>query len=101
MKVKENLHIFCCVNKRPLENLKKSCGGKNSEDLISYLKERIATLGLTNVKITKTLCLGKCSLGPAAVIYPEGTYICYASKKDIDSLVGYLLGKNDIHDLLI
>lgn len=101
MKAKENLHIFCCVNKRSYDNPKKSCGRQNSEDLISYLKEKVATSRLENVKITKTLCLGKCRLGPAAVVYPEGTYMHYSSKKDIDNLVGYLLRKNDITDLLI
>lgn len=101
MKAEINIHIFCCVNKKPVENPSKSCGRQNSEVLIENLKKKLTDLKLFNVKVTKTFCLGKCKLGPAAIIYPEGRYIHYSSLKDINSIISYLQGKNDINHLTI
>ena len=95
------IHIFCCVNQRPSDNPKKSCGNQNSLALVDELKQTLKENGLFNVKVTKCLCLGKCNEGPAAIIYPEGKFIHYSNNKDIKQIVEYCLGKNDINNLLI
>ncbi len=101
MKQSNHIHIFMCVNKKPEDHPGKSCGRQNSEQHVELLKNKIQHIPNLEVKITKSLCLGKCGKGPAAIIYPEGQYIKMENKHDIEKLVSYLEGKNDINDIII
>jgi len=66
-------HVFVCENKRnsPAE---KSCGNAGSKFRM-LLKNEIINKKLNNeIRINRSGCLGKCSLGPCFVIYPEGKW---------------------------
>ena len=46
------------------------------------------------VKVTKTLCMGRCGEGPTVAVYPDGVWYRGVQKEDVDSLVNDHL-KND------
>ena len=66
-------HIFVCVNQRDAST-SKSCG-KIGIPLRMNLKNEIIKKELNDkIRINKSGCLGQCSQGPCAVIYPEGDW---------------------------
>ena len=95
------IHVFLCVNKKPEDHPGKSCGRQGSEDIFEQLKRRAQGIANVEVKLTKSLCLGKCTKGPAAILYPEGNYIRMRDENDINNLLEYLQGKNDINNIIL
>ena len=66
-------HLFICVNQRDTST-SKSCG-KIGIPLRMNLKNEIIKKKLNNkIRINKSGCLGQCSQGPCAVIYPKGEW---------------------------
>jgi (2Fe-2S) ferredoxin len=80
-------HIFFCVNQK--EGGRKCCYEADAERLWAYAKERLQALGYDKqqVRVNKAGCLGRCSEGPAIVIYPEGIWYTYQSEADIDEII--------------
>ena len=39
------------------------------------------------IRVNKCGCLDRCELGPVMVIYPEGIWYHYESRKDIDEIL--------------
>ena len=85
-------HVFVCVNKRDDVN-KKSCGDKGLL-LRENLKKSILDLKLNkDVRINKSGCLGKCSLGPCMVVYPEAQWYYSLDLSDIKNIMSDLIKK--------
>tara|TARA_B100000073_G_scaffold198435_1_gene164267 strand:- start:212 stop:490 length:279 start_codon:yes stop_codon:yes gene_type:complete len=85
-------HVFVCVNKRDDVN-KKSCGDKGLL-LRENLKKSILDLKLNkDVRINKSGCLGKCSLGPCMVVYPETQWHYSLDLNDIENIMSDLIKK--------
>jgi (2Fe-2S) ferredoxin len=68
-------HLFICVNEKPPGN--SSCA--RNEDLdamvfLQHLKEASLDRWGKKVRINKAGCLGKCSSGVVAVLYPVGKW---------------------------
>lgn len=67
-------HIFLCA-----DQTEPKCA-PHAETIVAweYLKRRLKELGLTHgpaiVYRTKANCLRICTMGPIAVVYPEGTW---------------------------
>lgn len=64
-----------------------------------YLKMRLLELDLFGpgkIRVSKSGCLGRCSLGPCVVIYPEGVWYRYTSTADIDEIIDLHLLKNTV-----
>jgi (2Fe-2S) ferredoxin len=80
-------HIFVCTNRRPDGHKEGCCASKGGEDLRNYFKRRAKELGLTGSRINGAGCLGRCSLGPALVIYPEGIWYSPKNESDIDEIL--------------
>jgi (2Fe-2S) ferredoxin len=80
-------HIFICGNRRPEGHPKGCCAGKGSEDLRSYMKERVRELGLKRVRVNLTGCLARCEHGPCVVIYPEGVWYTVRSRADVNMIL--------------
>ena len=81
-------HIFFCINQR--DGGRACCADCGSEALASYAKERVKSLGLSGpgqVRVNRAGCLDRCSEGPVAVVYPEGTWYRFVDREDIDEIV--------------
>jgi (2Fe-2S) ferredoxin len=55
--------------------------------LRNYLKARVKTLGLEQVRINASGCLDRCENGPTMVIYPEGVWYRCATAEDADEIL--------------
>jgi (2Fe-2S) ferredoxin len=82
-----DLHLFCCVNERPVGHPRGCCKEKGAEKLRNYLKARAKELGLAGVRVNQALCLDRCELGPTMVIYPEGIWYSYASIAEAEEIL--------------
>ncbi len=81
-------HIFICTNKKDAGKI--CCANSGGEPFFEYLKTRLKDLGLhgpQKFRVSKSGCLGRCSVGPSLVIYPEGVWYKYSLKEDIDEII--------------
>lgn len=81
-------HIFFCINQR--DGGRECCAALGSEALAAHAKERVKALGLAGpgqVRVNRAGCLDRCSLGPVAVVYPEGVWYRFVDREDIDEIV--------------
>lgn len=84
---------------------KQCCANSGGESFFDYLKTRLVEQGLYGegkIRVSKSGCLGRCSLGPCIVIYPEGVWYTYTNFSDIDEIIDvHLIDGNIIQSLLI
>ncbi|WP_342220169.1 (2Fe-2S) ferredoxin domain-containing protein [Rickettsiella endosymbiont of Miltochrista miniata] len=96
-------HIFLCTNLR--ENNKDCCAKRGANPLFDYLKTKIKLLmenQQQRIRVSHSGCLGRCSLGPLLVIYPEDTWYHYETQHDIDEIIEqHLIKKQIVHRLLL
>lgn len=79
-------HLFFCTNSR--NSAKQSCGDQGvAFELYRYAKARIQALGLVDVQVSQSGCLGQCKKGPAVVIYPDGIWYRCADKLDVEAII--------------
>lgn len=81
-------HIFFCTNVKSAD--RKCCSQGNAVTMQQKAKEKLKQLGLHGegkIRVSSSGCLGRCDLGPAMVIYPEGTWYTYHSESDIDEII--------------
>jgi (2Fe-2S) ferredoxin len=98
-----NKHVFFCTNQK--DNNKKCCAEADATAMWQYAKARCKQEGLLandNVRVSKAGCLGRCSVGPCIVVYPEGLWYTYRNQADIDKFIeGELMDNERVEDLLI
>lgn len=96
-------HLFICTNQK-IEG-KQCCANTGGEPFFDYLKKKLVALelhGPGKFRVSKSGCLGRCALGPALVVYPEGTWYTYTSFLDIDEIISTdLIGGTVVDRLLI
>lgn len=97
-------HIFFCTNKK--QEGKKCCLNFDSENMCAYAKEQLKKLniymGQGGVRVSKSGCLGRCSVGPCIVIYPDNIWYTYSSKDDIDKIIhSHFVENKVLHELTI
>lgn len=83
-----NKHVFICTNQKA--EGKQCCANAGGEPYFNYMKETLKALdlhGAGKTRVSKSGCLGRCSLGPCLVVYPEGVWYTYASFADIDEII--------------
>lgn len=81
-------HIFVCTNQK--QDGKACCREKGGFEHFEYLKTKLKTLDPKNenkIRVSQSGCLGKCSLGPCIVIYPEGVWFTFTTPKDLDQII--------------
>ena len=96
-------HIFICTNQKIAG--KQCCANSGGEPFFDYLKMKLREVDLHGpgkFRVSKSGCLGRCTDGPALVIYPEGVWYSYSSFADIDEIIDtYLVNGNTVRRLLI
>lgn len=96
-------HVFLCVNQKAAG--KPCCANDGGEVFFDYLRSRLLELGLQGpgqLRVSKSGCLGRCSIGPSLVIYPEGVWYTYASFNDLDEIIdSHLIAGNKVERLLL
>ncbi len=96
-------HVFLCVNQKAAG--KQCCSNAGGEPFFDYMKTKLLELGLHGpgkIRISKSACLGRCSMGPCIVIYPEGVWYTYATTADIDEIIdSHLIAGNRVIRLII
>ncbi len=81
-------HIFVCTNQK--KPGKTCCANTGGEVYFDYLKKALKKRDLSGpgkIRVSKSGCLGRCSLGPCLVVYPEGIWYTYSSTEDIDDII--------------
>ncbi len=94
-------HVFVCTNLKSPD--KPCCGKAESEPVFSYLKTQLKARDLHGpgkIRVSKAGCLGRCSLGPCIVIYPENIWYTYTSLSDIDEIIEDALINNKLIERL-
>lgn len=95
-------HVFCCINKRDKSDVRGCCFDKGSDELREYMKNRCKELGIKKTRVNSSGCLDRCALGPVMVIYPEGIWYNYQTKKDVDEIINtHLIGRKIVERLLL
>ncbi len=80
-------HVFVCLNERPADNPNGCCMSKGADKIFDQLKSAAKAARLDNIRINKSGCLGRCSEGPVAVIYPDGEWLTQLTADDVGKIV--------------
>ena len=80
-------HVLVCLNTRPPENPKGSCGEKGSEVVFDELKAFVRSHGLGNrVIVNRTNCLKHCSHGITVAVYPENVWYSGVTPANVEAI---------------
>lgn len=95
--------MLLCTNQKMAG--KTCCANSGGEAYFEYFKTKLLELdmhGPGKIRISKTGCLGRCSLGPGLVIYPEGAWYSYSSFADLDEIIeSHLIHGKPVEKLLM
>lgn len=95
-------HMFICTNKR---NDHTGCGYIGFNDSVVFAKKYLKLNPLYKdglFRISASGCLGRCSLGPTCVIYPQGNWYRYTDEADLKEIIeSDLLNDKPVKRLLI
>ena len=81
-------HVFFCLNQR--KQGEACCADHDAQAAFDHCKTSVKTAGLAGpggVRINKAGCLGVCEHGPAAVIYPKGSWHTIASVEEAELVI--------------
>ena len=79
-------HMFICCNEREQDIC---CHRLGASEMLAHAKDSAKALRLdqAGVRINKAGCLGRCTEGPVAVVYPEAVWYTFIDASDIDEIV--------------
>ena len=73
-------HVLVCTN--------ADCADKGSLQLLAELRRLIKAEGRNaDIKVTRTLCMGRCGEGPTVAVYPDGIWYRGVTPADAQELV--------------
>lgn len=78
-------HLFFCINQR--DNNQKCCQDNSAVEMHAFAKQLVKSLELTDVRVNRAGCLGRCAKGPNIVIYPEGIWYTYHDQHDVEEII--------------
>ncbi len=77
---------------------------KGAEAAFDHMKARVKKLGLSGegkVRINRSGCLDRCSLGPLMVVYPQAVWYTFVDNEDIDEIIESHLINGKVVDRLV
>lgn len=95
-------HIFFCTNQREGAEACNSAHGAHAA--LDWCKARVTALGLKGpdkVRVNKAGCFDRCTRGPVAVVYPEGTWYTFVDEADINEIVDSHLARGEVVERLL
>lgn len=96
-------HLFFCINQKA--DGKPCCQNAQASDYCAYAKQKLQQLqlwGPGKIRVSSSGCLGRCTLGPVLVIYPEAVWYTYSSFADIDEIIAkHIQAGERVNHLLI
>jgi (2Fe-2S) ferredoxin len=95
-------HIFFCLNERKVGE--QACAHHQAQAAFDHCKQLIKAAGLSGpsqVRVNKSGCLDRCSGGPVAVVYPQGTWYTYMDNADIEEIVEKHLKQGEVVERLV
>jgi sirohydrochlorin cobaltochelatase len=73
-------HVLVCTN--------VECAAKGSISLLIMMRRLIKKAGRSrDIRVTKTMCMGRCGEGPAVAVYPDGVWYRSVQAQDAQDLV--------------
>jgi sirohydrochlorin cobaltochelatase len=73
-------HVLVCTN--------SECASRGSISLLIMMRRLIKKAGRSrDIRITKTMCMGRCGEGPAVAVYPDGVWYRSVQAHDAQDLV--------------
>ncbi len=73
-------HVLVCTN--------VECAGRGSISLLILMRRLVKKAGRSkDIRITKTMCMGRCGEGPAVAVYPDGVWYRSVQPHDAHDLV--------------
>jgi (2Fe-2S) ferredoxin len=81
-------HLFICVNERPADDPRGSCGPKGAEAVREAFKLALKARGLSKqLRANAAGCLDTCAHGVSVVVYPEGVWYARVTEADVAEIV--------------
>ncbi len=79
------------------------CGARAGEAFYTALRAELSERSITDVLVTRTLCLGLCpEEGATVVVYPDGVWYRVSDPKDATEIVTkHLIGGEPVRRLLV
>jgi sirohydrochlorin ferrochelatase/(2Fe-2S) ferredoxin len=79
-------HVLVCAS--------ADCAGRGSVSLVGAMRRLLVDAGRErDIRVTRTLCMGRCGEGPAVAVYPDGIWYRGVVETDAEELVReHLLG---------
>jgi (2Fe-2S) ferredoxin len=85
---KPQVQIMVCLNERPPEAAKPSCGPRGSLAVYHRFKDRVKELGLRDtVMVVRTGCLKHCSQGITVAVWPHNLWYRRVTVADVDEIL--------------
>lgn len=84
---KPEKHVFVCTQSRPAGHPRPSCGQKGCAEVFEEFLTQLQQRNLFDrVQVTASGCMGPCTEGPSALVYPEGVMYANLSKGDVETI---------------
>lgn len=82
------MQILVCLNERPPDAPKPSCGPRGALAVYHRFKDRVRELGLRDrVLVTRTGCLKHCSRGITVAVWPFDLWYAGVTPEDVDEIL--------------
>ena len=79
--------VFVCVNERPEQHPRPSCGRRGSAGVFEAIREETGRQGLFDVKVIASGCLEPCMVGPSVYVAPDDVWYGGVTIEDVPELV--------------
>jgi (2Fe-2S) ferredoxin len=89
-------HVFFCLNQR--ENGTLCCANHGAEAMFEHMKGSCKKI--SDVRVNRAGCLGRCGEGPVLVVYPEAVWYTFVDQADINEIVESHLKNNKVVERL-
>ena len=85
---KPKVQILVCVNERPPESKRPSCGPRGGLEVYRRFKDRVREMKIRDwVMLTRTGCLKHCSRGITVAIWPYNLWYQGVTLEDVEEIL--------------